>query len=116
MPMYRHLLSTLAVGLLLTFGVLMGAAVAPTIACYARSEAKALWEAGVATALFVTGFGPEAGAPMLTHPDIRAISFTGSSEVGRMIGEVAAQSLLDPSRRIRSSSGRTWGKGFRWGR
>src|SRR5207237_7761420 len=41
----------------------------------------------------VSGFGPEAGAPMLTHPDVQAISFTGSSDVGRMIGETAAKSF-----------------------
>src|SRR5881398_2118418 len=35
----------------------------------------------------VTGFGPEAGAPIVNHPDVRAISFTGSSEVGRIVGE-----------------------------
>jgi uncharacterized protein len=47
----------LAVGLLLAFGLLLGAAVAPTIGYYARSEPRALWEAGLATALFVAGFG-----------------------------------------------------------
>jgi len=41
----------------------------------------------------VHGFGPEAGAPMLDHPDVRAISFTGSSEVGRIIGEAAARNF-----------------------
>ena len=38
----------------------------------------------------VFGFGPEAGAPLVEHPDVDAISFTGSSEVGRIIGERAA--------------------------
>ena len=41
----------------------------------------------------ITGFGPEAGAPILENPDVRAISFTGSSEVGRMVGEVAARNF-----------------------
>src|SRR5437588_5560168 len=56
---------------------------------------RALLEAGLPRGVvnIVSGFGPEAGAPMLTHPDVRAISFTGSSEVGRMIGETAAQSF-----------------------
>jgi acyl-CoA reductase-like NAD-dependent aldehyde dehydrogenase len=56
---------------------------------------QALLDAGLPKGVVnvVTGFGPEAGAPMLTHPDVRAISFTGSSEVGRMIGEVAARSF-----------------------
>jgi aldehyde dehydrogenase (NAD+) len=38
----------------------------------------------------VTGFGPEAGAPLVAHPAVRAISFTGSSEVGRVVGQTAA--------------------------
>jgi aldehyde dehydrogenase (NAD+) len=37
-----------------------------------------------------TGFGPEAGAPLVEHPLVRAISFTGSSEVGRIVGQTAA--------------------------
>src|SRR5579872_2271245 len=41
----------------------------------------------------VTGFGPEAGAPLVEHPDVRAISFTGSSEVGRIVGQAAARSF-----------------------
>ncbi|MBT9331184.1 aldehyde dehydrogenase family protein [Paracidobacterium acidisoli] len=38
----------------------------------------------------VTGFGPDAGAPLVEHPGVRAVSFTGSSEVGRIIGQTAA--------------------------
>ena len=38
----------------------------------------------------VTGFGPQAGAPLVAHPGVRAISFTGSSEVGRIVGQTAA--------------------------
>lgn len=38
----------------------------------------------------VTGFGPEAGAPLVSHPGVRAVSFTGSSEVGRLVGQAAA--------------------------
>src|SRR5881398_486239 len=50
---------------------------------------RALMDAGLPPGVvnIVHGFGPEAGAPMLEHPDVRAISFTGSSEVGRLIGE-----------------------------
>ena len=36
----------------------------------------------------VQGLGPEVGAPLCAHPDIRAISFTGSTRVG---AEIAAQ-------------------------
>lgn len=38
----------------------------------------------------VFGFGPEAGAPLVEHPGVDAISFTGSSEVGRVVGQTAA--------------------------
>ncbi len=38
----------------------------------------------------VTGFGPDAGAPIVSHPGVRAVSFTGSSEVGRIVGQTAA--------------------------
>ncbi len=41
----------------------------------------------------VCGHGPEAGAPIVTHPDVRAVSFTGSSEVGRIVGTDAAKSF-----------------------
>src|SRR6202451_4082155 len=41
----------------------------------------------------VTGFGPEVGAPLAEHADVRAISLTGSSAVGRIIGGIAAQSF-----------------------
>ncbi|HET9743964.1 MAG TPA: aldehyde dehydrogenase family protein [Terriglobales bacterium] len=55
--------------------------------------AKALMDAGLPPGVLniVHGFGPEAGAPLLDHPDVRAISFTGSSEVGRIVGEAAAR-------------------------
>ena len=35
----------------------------------------------------VHGIGEEAGAALVDHPDVRAISFTGSLEVGRMVNE-----------------------------
>ncbi len=38
----------------------------------------------------VAGFGPEAGAPIVEHPDVRAISFTGSSAVGSHVAQRAA--------------------------
>jgi FtsH-binding integral membrane protein len=47
----------LAVGLLAAFGLLIGLAVAPTIAYYGSMDPRALWEAGGATALFIAGFG-----------------------------------------------------------
>ena len=47
----------LTVGLLAAFGLLIGVAVAPTIAYYGSMDPRALWEAGGATALFIAGFG-----------------------------------------------------------
>jgi aldehyde dehydrogenase (NAD+) len=56
---------------------------------------RVLTDAGIPKGVIniVSGFGPEAGAPMLEHPEVRAISFTGSSAVGRTIGTVAAKSF-----------------------
>ncbi len=47
----------LTVGLLAVFGLLIGLAVAPTLAYYASMDPSALWEAGGATALFIAGLG-----------------------------------------------------------
>ncbi len=41
----------------------------------------------------VNGMGEEAGAPLVDHPSVRAISFTGSLDVGRMINEKCARSM-----------------------
>ena len=56
---------------------------------------RSLMDAGLPPGVvnIVHGFGPEAGAPLLDHPDVRAISFTGSSEVGRIVGEAAARNF-----------------------
>jgi acyl-CoA reductase-like NAD-dependent aldehyde dehydrogenase len=41
----------------------------------------------------VTGFGPEVGTPLVQHPLVRKISFTGSDTTGRLINEQAARHL-----------------------
>ncbi len=41
----------------------------------------------------VNGFGEETGAPLVDHPDIRMVSFTGSLDVGRMISEKCAHAM-----------------------
>jgi aminomuconate-semialdehyde/2-hydroxymuconate-6-semialdehyde dehydrogenase len=41
----------------------------------------------------VQGLGPRAGAPLVAHPEIRAVSFTGSTRVGREIAAIAAQTF-----------------------
>ena len=39
----------------------------------------------------VQGYGEEAGAPLVEHPDVGVISFTGSTEVGRIVQRAAAE-------------------------
>jgi aldehyde dehydrogenase (NAD+) len=41
----------------------------------------------------VTGFGSQIGKPLLEHPEVRAVSLTGSTEVGRVVGEACARSF-----------------------
>ena len=41
----------------------------------------------------VTGFGETAGAPLVTHPEVNKIAFTGSAAVGKTIARMAADSL-----------------------
>lgn len=41
----------------------------------------------------VTGFGPTAGAALVTHPDVAKITFTGGTETGRAIMRCAADAL-----------------------
>jgi aldehyde dehydrogenase (NAD+) len=52
-------------------------------------------EAGVPDGVYTTlhGFGEEAGAPLVEHPDVAIVSFTGSCEVGRWIAESAGRRL-----------------------
>jgi aldehyde dehydrogenase (NAD+) len=52
-------------------------------------------EAGVPDGVYSTihGFGPEAGAPLVEHPAVAVVSFTGSCEVGRWIAETAGRRL-----------------------
>ncbi|KAM0939006.1 putative betaine-aldehyde dehydrogenase [Dioscorea sansibarensis] len=39
----------------------------------------------------LTGFGPEAGSPLVSHPLVNKIAFTGSTETGRKVMTAAAQ-------------------------
>ena len=41
----------------------------------------------------VTGWGPEVGKALTTHPGVDKIAFTGSTQVGRLIAEAAARNL-----------------------
>ncbi len=53
-------------------------------------------EAGFPPGVFnvVQGLGNEVGAALVADPRVRRISFTGSPETGRFIGEAAAQNLV----------------------
>ena len=41
----------------------------------------------------VTGFGETAGAPLVAHPDVNKIAFTGSAAVGKIIVKQAAETV-----------------------
>jgi len=41
----------------------------------------------------VTGFGETCGAPIVRHPDVNKVAFTGSAEVGKAIARTAADTL-----------------------
>ncbi len=45
----------------------------------------------------VQGIGEEAGAALVEHPDIDRISFTGSTDTARLIGQAAARSITPVS-------------------
>jgi uncharacterized protein len=61
----------LAIVLLFAFGVLIGLAVAPTVAYYASTDPRAVWEAGGSTGLFIAGFG---AAGYATRRDLSALA------------------------------------------
>ncbi|MFM2045212.1 MAG: hypothetical protein RLY86_3788 [Pseudomonadota bacterium] len=42
----------------------------------------------------LSGFGPECGAPLVAHPKVGKISFTGSVETGRIVSRTAADKLI----------------------
>jgi len=53
-------------------------------------------EAGIPAGVInvVCGTGAEAGAALSAHPGIRRMSFTGSPEVGRLVGEACGRNLV----------------------
>jgi acyl-CoA reductase-like NAD-dependent aldehyde dehydrogenase len=56
---------------------------------------QVLSEAGLPRGVLnvVFGDGPEAGAPLLDHKDVGLVSFTGSTEVGRIVSTACAPSF-----------------------
>ncbi len=53
---------------------------------------QVLNEAGVPRGVvnIVTGGGKEVGQPLMSHPDVSVVSFTGSTQVGRTVSETCA--------------------------
>ncbi len=53
---------------------------------------QVLAEAGLPPGVLnvVFGEGPDAGAPILSNPDVNLVSFTGSTEVGRIVSQACA--------------------------
>jgi len=45
----------------------------------------------------IQGYGEEAGAPLVEHPDVGVVSFTGSTEVGRYVQRTAGKRLAKVS-------------------
>src|SRR5216684_3150416 len=54
-----------------------------------------LIEAGLPSGVVnvIYGMGPDAGAPLVTHADVAAVSFTGSTETGRLVNQACASSF-----------------------
>jgi acyl-CoA reductase-like NAD-dependent aldehyde dehydrogenase len=55
--------------------------------------AEVIDDVGLPAGVFnlVTGTGPEVGEPLVAHPEVDMISFTGSTRAGKRISEVASQ-------------------------
>ncbi len=61
----------------------------------AWAVARLFSEVGIPPGVFnvIQGYGPEAGAPLVEHPDVDIVSFTGSAEVGLFIQRTAGARL-----------------------
>ncbi|WP_029010022.1 aldehyde dehydrogenase family protein [Azospirillum halopraeferens] len=42
----------------------------------------------------LAGYGPECGAPLVAHRDVKKVTFTGSVETGRIVYKAAAEKLI----------------------
>ncbi|KAI3878123.1 hypothetical protein MKX03_036922 [Papaver bracteatum] len=75
--------------------VLKTAEQTPLSALYA---AKLLLEAGLPEGVLnvISGFGPTAGAALASHMDVDKLAFTGSTETGKIVSELAGRSNLKP--------------------
>ncbi|KAJ3699292.1 hypothetical protein LUZ61_002997 [Rhynchospora tenuis] len=75
--------------------VLKSAEQTPLTAFFA---AKLLHEAGLPDGVLnvVSGYGPTAGAALASHMDVDKLAFTGSTDTGMIVQELAARSNLKP--------------------
>jgi acyl-CoA reductase-like NAD-dependent aldehyde dehydrogenase len=65
---------------------------APLAALRAAQIMNQILPAGVFNIL--SGYGPECGAPLVAHPDVRKVTFTGSVETGKVVYRTAADKLI----------------------
>ncbi len=89
-------LGVLKIGMALATGntlVLKPAENAPLAVLRLAELAEDLFPPGVLN--LVTGIGEEAGAALARHPGVAKISFTGSSEVGKLIAHAAADRVAN---------------------
>jgi acyl-CoA reductase-like NAD-dependent aldehyde dehydrogenase len=42
----------------------------------------------------ITGYGPDVGAPLASHPDVRKVAFTGETTTGRLILQYASENIV----------------------
>ena len=92
------LLGAMKVAMALATGntlVLKPAEDAPLTVIRMMELAADLFPAGVFN--IVTGIGEEAGAALARHPGVSKVSFTGSSEVGKLISHAAADRIANIS-------------------
>ncbi|RJF75066.1 aldehyde dehydrogenase [Rhodopseudomonas palustris] len=57
--------------------------------------AKLVAKAGIPPGVFnvVTGFAADAGEPLIRHPDVARVAFTGGDQGGRAVARIAAENL-----------------------
>lgn len=65
---------------------------APLTALRAAQIMNQLLPPGVFNIL--SGYGPECGGPLVAHPDVRKVTFTGSVDTGKIVYKTAADKLI----------------------
>ena len=64
----------------------------PLSALELANDLRDLLPAGVFNV--VTGYGPDVGAPLASHPDVRKVAFTGETTTGRLILQYASENIV----------------------